>query len=140
MEQENKTPTTSYHKADAILWLQNSKTALDPEFTETEPLQAVRLYKPQPTYTPATTVQENDFTIVTYIVQNWHVISFLPSFPSALQLRVSFGLLNNQPPFFSILHLSSPTFHFHFTEIIIYILQPFPTWEIQVWREEYYQH
>jgi hypothetical protein len=26
----------------------------------------------------------------------------LPSFPSALQLRVSFGLLNNLPPFFSI--------------------------------------
>jgi hypothetical protein len=26
--------------------------------------------------------------------------SFLPSFPSALQLKVSFGLLNNQPPFF----------------------------------------
>jgi hypothetical protein len=25
----------------------------------------------------------------------------LPSFPSALQLRVSFGLLNNLPPFFS---------------------------------------
>jgi hypothetical protein len=29
---------------------------------------------------------------------------FIPSFPSALQLRVSFGLLNNPPPFFSILH------------------------------------
>jgi hypothetical protein len=27
--------------------------------------------------------------------------NFLPSFPSALQLRVSFGLLNNLPPFFS---------------------------------------
>jgi hypothetical protein len=27
------------------------------------------------------------------------LIPFLPSFPSALQLRVSFGLLNNQPPF-----------------------------------------
>jgi hypothetical protein len=26
-------------------------------------------------------------------------------FPSALQLRVSFGLLNNQPPFLSVLHL-----------------------------------
>jgi hypothetical protein len=25
----------------------------------------------------------------------------IPSFPSALQLRVSFGLLKNQPPFFS---------------------------------------
>jgi hypothetical protein len=27
------------------------------------------------------------------------------SFPSALQLMVSFGLLNNQPPFLSVLHL-----------------------------------
>jgi hypothetical protein len=27
----------------------------------------------------------------------------LPSLPSALQLRVSFGLLNNQPPFLSVL-------------------------------------
>jgi hypothetical protein len=27
--------------------------------------------------------------------------SLLPSFPSALQLRVSFALLNNLPPFFS---------------------------------------
>jgi hypothetical protein len=26
----------------------------------------------------------------------------IPSFPSALQVRVSFGLLNNLPPFFSI--------------------------------------
>jgi hypothetical protein len=32
--------------------------------------------------------------------------SFLPSFPSALQLRVSFGLLNNLPPFFSIPRLT----------------------------------
>jgi hypothetical protein len=31
--------------------------------------------------------------------------SFLP-FPSTLQLRASFGLLNNQPPFLSILLLS----------------------------------
>jgi hypothetical protein len=31
---------------------------------------------------------------------------FLPSFPSALQLRVSFGLLNNLPPFFSIPRLT----------------------------------
>jgi hypothetical protein len=30
----------------------------------------------------------------------------LLSFPLALQLRVSFGLLNNQPPFFSTLLLS----------------------------------
>jgi hypothetical protein len=29
-----------------------------------------------------------------------------PSFPSALQLRVSFGLLNNLPPFFSIPRLT----------------------------------
>jgi hypothetical protein len=28
---------------------------------------------------------------------------YLTSFPSALQLRVSFGLLNNQPPFLSSL-------------------------------------
>jgi hypothetical protein len=27
------------------------------------------------------------------------LVHLLPSFPSALQLRVSFGLLNNQPPF-----------------------------------------
>jgi hypothetical protein len=51
MVQENKTPTTSYHKADTIMWLQNKRTALDPELTENEPLQAVRLYKPQPIYT-----------------------------------------------------------------------------------------
>jgi hypothetical protein len=30
---------------------------------------------------------------------------FLASLPSALQLRMSFGLLNNQPPFLSVLHL-----------------------------------
>jgi hypothetical protein len=60
-----------------------------------------------------------------FVLANIFVIpSFLPSFPSALQLKVSFGLLNNLPPFFSILHLSSPSFHFHFTEIIMYILQP----------------
>jgi hypothetical protein len=29
-----------------------------------------------------------------------------PSFPSTLQLRVSFGLLNNLPPFFSIPRLT----------------------------------
>jgi hypothetical protein len=39
--------------------------------------------------------------------------------PLALQLRVSFGLLNNQPPFFIFL-----SFHFHFTEIIIYLFHP----------------
>jgi hypothetical protein len=52
------------------MWLQNNKTALDPEFTENEPLQAVRLYKPRPIYTPATTVQENDFIVSerTYIL------------------------------------------------------------------------
>jgi hypothetical protein len=33
-------------------------------------------------------------------------LTFPPSFPSALELRVSFGLVNNQLPFFSILHLS----------------------------------
>jgi hypothetical protein len=32
-------------------------------------------------------------------------LNLLPSFPSALQLRVSFGLLNNQPPFLSVLRL-----------------------------------
>jgi hypothetical protein len=32
-------------------------------------------------------------------------ISKLPSFPSELQLRVSFVLLNNQPPFLSVPHL-----------------------------------
>jgi hypothetical protein len=46
------------------------------------------------------------------------------SFPSAIQLSVSFGLVNNLSPFFSILHLSSPSFHLHFTEIIMHILQP----------------
>jgi hypothetical protein len=34
--------------------------------------------------------------------QNWEDNIKIPSFPSALQLRVSFGLLNNLPPFFSI--------------------------------------
>jgi hypothetical protein len=51
-------------------------------------------------------------------------LTVLPSFSSALELRVSFRLLNNLPPFFSILHLSSPFFHLHFTETIMYILQP----------------
>jgi hypothetical protein len=32
-------------------------------------------------------------------------VTSIPSFPSALQLRVSFGLLNTQPPFLSVLHL-----------------------------------
>jgi hypothetical protein len=31
-------------------------------------------------------------------------LNLVPSFPSALQLRVSFGLLKNLPPLFSILH------------------------------------
>jgi hypothetical protein len=30
---------------------------------------------------------------------------FRPSCPSGLQLRVSFGLLNNLPPFLSVLYL-----------------------------------
>jgi hypothetical protein len=64
MVQESKTPTTSYHKADTIMWLQNNRTALDPELTENEPLQGVRLYKPQPIYTLDTTAQENDFTLL----------------------------------------------------------------------------
>jgi hypothetical protein len=39
------------------------------------------------------------------------------SFPSALQLRVSFGPLNNLPPFFSILHqVGLPIF------LVVYIL------------------
>jgi hypothetical protein len=48
-----------------------------------------------------------------------HIYSHLffpPSFPSALQLRVSFGLLNNQPPFFSPSEadcLVSEQFSFH---------------------------
>jgi hypothetical protein len=46
------------------------------------------------------------------------------SFLSVLQLRVSFGLPYNLPPFFSVLPLSSPPSHFHFTKIIMYILQP----------------
>jgi hypothetical protein len=33
-------------------------------------------------------------------------VNILPFFPSALQLRVSFGLLNNLPPFFSIPRLT----------------------------------
>jgi hypothetical protein len=33
------------------------------------------------------------------IVEQSVECEFLPSFPSALQLRVSFGLLNNLPPF-----------------------------------------
>jgi hypothetical protein len=39
---------------------------------------------------------------VTVYVETFNGKSFLSSFPSALQLRVSFGLLNNLPPFFSI--------------------------------------
>jgi hypothetical protein len=46
------------------------------------------------------------------------VNSFLPSpLPSALQLRVSFGLLDNQAPFLSILHL-------------------FRRWGVELWSEE----
>jgi hypothetical protein len=53
-------------------------------------------------------------TILWYF-SNPHIVIIIifPSFLSALQLRVSFGLLNNLPPFF-ILHLSSPSLHFHF--------------------------
>jgi hypothetical protein len=47
------------------------------------------------------------------INKNHQQPQFLPSFPSALQLRVSFGLLNNLPLFFFILHLSSPSFLFN---------------------------
>jgi hypothetical protein len=36
-----------------------------------------------------------------YLVAVTAYPSFVPSFPSALQLRVSFGLLNNLPAFFS---------------------------------------
>jgi hypothetical protein len=43
-----------------------------------------------------------DKDIVLERIVSW----FLPSFPSALQLRVSFGLLNNPPPFLHILHCS----------------------------------
>jgi hypothetical protein len=37
-------------------------------------------------------------------IRNWDFWNrkFLPSLPLALQLRVSFGLLNNQPPFLSV--------------------------------------
>lgn len=63
------------------MWLQNNKTALESEFTENDPLQAVRLYKPQPIYIPAKIVQENDFTVlasastllwlISYITLTW---------------------------------------------------------------------
>jgi hypothetical protein len=43
---------------------------------------------------------------VTWLIIQAVLICSSPSFPSALQLRVSFGLLNNQPPFLSILHCS----------------------------------
>jgi hypothetical protein len=35
-------------------------------------------------------------------------VLYFPSFPSALQLGVSFGLMNNQLPFFYSLHPSQP--------------------------------
>jgi hypothetical protein len=41
----------------------------------------------------------------------------LPSFPSALQLGVSFGLLNNLPQFSSILHLSFPSYSCSFADV-----------------------
>jgi hypothetical protein len=42
------------------------------------------------------------------------LVSKIPSFPSALQPRVSFGLLNNLPPFFSIgVCLVSEQFNFY---------------------------
>jgi hypothetical protein len=43
-----------------------------------------------------------------FISKFTNIFFFFPSFlsfPSALQLRVSFGLLNNQPPFLPVLHL-----------------------------------
>jgi hypothetical protein len=53
-----------------------------------------------------------------------HVLpSFLPSFPSALQLRMRFSFLSIS--LHSSLLFIFPSFHFHFTEIIMYILQPF---------------
>jgi hypothetical protein len=36
------------------------------------------------------------------------ILHIHPSLPSALQLRVSFVLLNNQPPFLFVLHLFRP--------------------------------
>jgi hypothetical protein len=43
---------------------------------------------------------------------------------------------------FILIYSSSllPIHSLSFTEIIIYILQPSPAWEIWVWREEYYQN
>jgi hypothetical protein len=59
--------------------------------------------------------------------------SFLPSFPSALQLRVSFGLLNNLPPFFSIPRLTV----WFLNHLVFTVLgcQPYaqtPTWRTRV--------
>jgi hypothetical protein len=52
--------------------------------------------------TPQHTISDTNET-VTEIVLGYFI---LPSFPSALQLRMSFGLLNNLSPFFSIPRLS----------------------------------
>jgi hypothetical protein len=47
----------------------------------------------------------------------WACVIIIIPFPSALQLRMGFGLLNNLPPFFSILYqLGLPIF------LAVYIL------------------
>jgi hypothetical protein len=59
----------------------------------------------------------------------------IPSFPSALQLRVSFGLLNNLPPFFCILHQSETDCliyeQFSFYGVRLLVSRPTPNLEDQ---------
>jgi hypothetical protein len=52
-------------------------------------------------------IKENKQTMILQITYFSYssVTTSIPSFPSALQFRVSFDLLNNRSPFFSILHL-----------------------------------
>jgi hypothetical protein len=44
---ENKPPTISSRESDIIMWLQNNKSAVDPELTKNELLQTMRFYKLQ---------------------------------------------------------------------------------------------
>jgi hypothetical protein len=46
-------------------------------------------------------MSQNSYPLNHKTERKWMTYYFLPSFLSALQLRVSFGFLNNLPPFFS---------------------------------------
>jgi hypothetical protein len=58
-------------------------------------------------------IYEVSFFILVKLLSRWRHITGdnnlqYPSFPSALQLKMSFGLLNNQPPFFDAMVDGSP--------------------------------